>query len=433
MDRKPGFIPGIKRPLLWAVLLALGLRLVVAAFLYHDVLKPRRDYWSFGYESGRIARSIAQGQGFDNPLFESTGPTAWMTPVYPLLLAGVFKVFGVYTKLSAWVILSLDSVFSALTCLPIFYLARRSFGVAVATRAAWAWAVFPYAVFLAADLVWENCLTALVVAVLLLLTLRLERPASLRIWIGFGLLWGFAALTSPAALSLLPILAGWACYRLHRHGNPWVRQVSTALVVFLITLVPWEISNYQTFHRFIPLRDNFWLEVWVGNNGDTSNWWIDAAHPSKSTVELAEYDTMGELPYMQMKRLQALAFISHHPGTFAWLVLRRFAYTWTGYWSFAPEYLADEPFDPANIGFSVALTILMLLGLRKAFQADKSVAVLYLLVILTFPAVYYFTHPGMPYRHPIDPEIVLLATYAVTPARVRSRGLAQRVQSIPVR
>src|SRR5689334_12080743 len=79
------------------VVVALAVRLLLAAFLYSDRLDPARDHWRFAGEAGRIARSLALGQGFSNPLFGQTGPTAWLSPGFPVLLAGVFKVFGVYT------------------------------------------------------------------------------------------------------------------------------------------------------------------------------------------------------------------------------------------------------------------------------------------------------------------------------------------------
>jgi len=62
------------------VLVALALRLAVAPLLYQQQLDPQRDHWPFGYEAGRIARSIVQGRGFGSPLFAETGPTAWMPP-----------------------------------------------------------------------------------------------------------------------------------------------------------------------------------------------------------------------------------------------------------------------------------------------------------------------------------------------------------------
>jgi hypothetical protein len=48
--------------------------------------------------------------------------------------------------------------------------------------------------------------------------------------------------------------------------------------------------------------------------------------------------------------------------------LRRVVYLWTGFWSFSRRYLREEPFDPPNIFFCTALTILAFLGLRCAWR-----------------------------------------------------------------
>ena len=78
---------------------------------------------------GRVARSIAQGQGFSSPYEGNTGPTAWEPPLYPYLMAGVFKLFGIYTHASAWVLLSINSLLAtAGTCIPIYRIAQRTFG-----------------------------------------------------------------------------------------------------------------------------------------------------------------------------------------------------------------------------------------------------------------------------------------------------------------
>jgi hypothetical protein len=71
-------------------LVALAARLIVVALVYPDRLDPRLDHWPFAYETGRIARSTALGEGFAIPLFETTGPTASMTPLFPYLVAAVF-------------------------------------------------------------------------------------------------------------------------------------------------------------------------------------------------------------------------------------------------------------------------------------------------------------------------------------------------------
>ena len=156
------------------VLAALAIRLVVMVFLLPEQLDPSRDHWHFGYETGRIARSIVQGHGFSSPLFAETGPTAWMSPVYPYIVAGVFKVFGIYTKASAVVLLSLNALTSALTCIPIFLIARRTFGGRAAKWAGWGWVFFPYAVYFPVERIWETWLATLLMTLLFLFALHLE-------------------------------------------------------------------------------------------------------------------------------------------------------------------------------------------------------------------------------------------------------------------
>jgi hypothetical protein len=153
----------------------------------------------------------------------------------------------------------------------------------------------------------------------------------------------------------------------------------------------------------------------VGNNGDTSTWAVDSSHPSENPHELAQYESMGEVALMAKKMSQAMSFISSHPGTYALLVLRRIIYTWTGYWSFARDYLAVEDMDPWNMVMSIPVTILMLLGLRRAFKERKDTAALYAAIIIVYPLIYYIVHPHLRYRHVIDPHVVALACYAIVP------------------
>jgi 4-amino-4-deoxy-L-arabinose transferase-like glycosyltransferase len=414
----PGEGRSLRRRLALIVLVALALRLVVVAFLYPGQLNPRRDHWPFGYETGRIARAIASGRGFSDPFFAQTGLTAIMGPVYPYILAGVFKVFGIYTAASAIVALTLSSLFSALTCVPVFLLARESFGERVGMLSAWAWALFPYAILFAADRIWETCLTTFLLTALFVFTIYLARTPRLAAWTGFGLLWGVAALTSPAVLSLLPFLGGWACYGLHVRGEKSILPVSASALVFFLTLLPWSVRNYRAFHKLIPLRDNFWSEVWISNHGDTSLFPFVTGHPSTTEAEANEYNRLGEIAYMAEKRRGAEAFIAAHPGWFVLETLRRIAFTWTSAWSLphrplVEDFDPDEPFDPANVIFCTVLSVLAFIGLRRAFLEHADARSLYVFALACFPALYYLTRAHLRYRHPIDPEIIILAVYAL--------------------
>ena len=229
----------VRRPLLWMVLAALAIRLAVVGFFYPERLNPERDHWRFAGETGRIAQSLVEGRGFSSPFFGPTGPTAIMPPIYPVLLAGVFRLFGTYTKASALVMLSLDSLFSALTCIPVFLIAQENFGRRTAVWAGWAWAFFPYAIYFSADFIWVTTLATLMLAWIFLAALRLENSERVLDWESFGILAGIGALADPVVLSVTPLLALWMCCRRLRKKQSWFVPALAAVLAFGATVSPW--------------------------------------------------------------------------------------------------------------------------------------------------------------------------------------------------
>ena len=405
------------------IVLALAIRVAVIPFLITDTLNPARDHWKFGSEEGRIARSIAAGEGFSSPLFGRTGPTAWTTPVYPYLLAGVFRLFGIYTREAAWAILTLNALFSALTCIPVYFIAERSFGQTAARWAAWTWALHPYAIYFSAEYVWGYCLDALMLSLVLWCTIEIEEETSLRWWIAYGFLWGLAALINPVILSTLPFLLGWLAWRRHWSGIRWPFSMAGAVLMLVLTVTPWFVRNYVTFGGFVPFRGTFWMIFWEGNTGDMSELYPDWADPSTNDAEMEKYRRLGELGYMKEKRLASLDFIGHHPRLFASLTVKRFVFTWTGVWSWRSDYLAAEPFAIPNIAFCSVISVLALAGLlrARANQIKRQAITASALVLFSYPLIYYVTHPGMEYRHAIDPVLtVFIGTLGSTLALHRT-------------
>lgn len=408
--------PGAKSTrgsLLLMVVVALVLRLAVMSFLYPERTDPSRDHWRLGGEAGRIARSIVQGEGFSNPLFGKTGPTSWLAPVYPYLLAGIFKIFGVYSDASAIAALALDCLFSALTCIPIYFIAKKHFGEDAAVWAGWVWAFFPYAIFFSADFIWATTLTTLLMSVIFLIALYLDASSSMWPWAGFGALSGLGGLTDPVVMSVAPFLGAWAWFRLYKSGSRWLAPGLGAVLGVVLVVSPWFVRNYEIFHKVIPFRSCLGLEIYCGNNADSWHWGPPGYHPSDNENEWQEYQQHGEVAYISKKFHEGLAFIDSHRALYVQQTVRRVVYLWTGYWSFNPRYLQEEPADPFNMIFCTGLTMLTLAGLRQAWRLDPSIAVPYLLVFLFFPVIYYLTHPEDYYRRPIDPQCVVLAAYAV--------------------
>src|SRR5208337_1085594 len=230
--------------------------------------------------------------------------------------AGVFVLFGVQTKAAALAILSLNSLFSALTCFPVFFIAKRTLGLRVAKLAIWLWAFFPYAIYFSADSTWDHSLLALMTPTLFLISLHLEDAAGIWPWIGFGLFYGVATLTSPVVLAVLPVLLGWPCYRRWRAGGSYSLSGFSAVLALLVITVPWIVRNYRTFGHLVFFKDNLWVEVCVGNIGNSLHWWNGEFHPAGSEAEAKAFGDLGESAYVAAKRQQALAFLEQHPAKF---------------------------------------------------------------------------------------------------------------------
>jgi hypothetical protein len=192
-------------------------------------------------------------------------------------------------------------------------------------------------------------------------------------------------------------------------------------LAFILFVSPWFIRNYRTFHRFIPFRDNMGMVLRLGTKGATNHWAPYDLGPWHNDAEWRQFRQLGELSYMEKERKQAIAFIGAHPGWYAWTTLRRAVYMWTGFWSFDPGYLTQEPLDPPNIVLCTIFTALALVGLWRAFRFEPAIAVLFALVLVSFPAVYYMTSPEVYYRRPIDPLIVILAASLVPARKVREQ------------
>ena len=401
----------LKRP--WVIfLVALSVRLLVMLYMQSFQIQ---DTWKFGFETGRIASSIASGHGFSSPLQGPSGPTAWLPPVYPYMLASIFKFFGIYSGGSALVALTLNSVLSALTCVTIFAIGEKTFGPKVAALAGWTWAVFPYAVFWSTNWIWATSLSAFLFSLICLSTLQLKHYNSGTAWFGFGVLWGVIALTDTALLSVLPFFVGWLSYRLRRQGIALPRAISACAVGFLLILTPWLVRNYLTFGEFVFVKGNFGMELRLGNfEGSSGLSGGRLLHPAGNDGEFERFRQMGELSYSKESKRQALDFIAAHPGTFIWLTVKRVWYFWTGNSQLLQIFPLSGRFVAARYILFTLVSLLAFVGVFLAFRNRNPAVPLFAISLIVFPLVYYVTHPTPRYRHPIEPVIVLLAVYAIT-------------------
>jgi 4-amino-4-deoxy-L-arabinose transferase-like glycosyltransferase len=375
---------------------------------------------------------MASGYGFSSPYYPLSGPTALEPPLYPTLLSIIFRLFGIYSLTSGFIILSLNSLFSSLTCIPVYFSAKYSLGARGAKYAAWAWAFYPFAIYFSAGRVWEYSLTGLLFTTCFCIAQRIHTSAKPLAWLGWGALYGLTALSNPSILSMLPFLLLLALYKVYRSGGHWLTYGALTTIAAIAVLTPWTVRNYRALGVLCPVRDNIWLELYADNFGNapsdnSSPPSADARpYPASSPVELQKYLAMGETAYLAEKHAMSIDDFKHHPH-YVFLVtktLRRTLYYWTGFWSFSKEELQAQPEAIGNMFYVTCMTLLMLRGICRFWRFNRVALLPYLVLIGLFPITYYITHPMMDYRQAIEPAIVVLAIAGAFPWRRIKPGQA---------
>lgn len=400
--------------------LALLIRLVVVVFVYRGLPDAGQHYEQFGWEMGWVARALAAGHGFTSPFFQTTQPTAMVSPLYTVLLAGVFRLFGTYSLASAFTILSLNSLFSSLTCIPIYFSAKHSLGLKGARFACWAWAVYPLAIYFSAGRVWEYSLTSLLFTTCFCIVQRIHGSSKSIAWLGFGLLYGVTANSNPAVLSSLPFLLALVLWRVRKSGGRWLLYGALTCAGVLAALTPWTVRNYRVLHVLCPIRDNYWANVYTGNIQDNlpdRYPFFRAGEPATDAAEMQKFESQGEVAFFAERHVLIVNFIRQHPWSVAAASLRRFVMYWTGYWSFSRQYLRSEPTELPLMFMLSCVTVLMLRGMLRFWRENPAEGLPYFILIAVFPLAYYLTLALMDYRQPIEPAVVVLVVAGLFPLK----------------
>jgi 4-amino-4-deoxy-L-arabinose transferase-like glycosyltransferase len=411
-------------------------------------IRVAEDHFQFGWEAGRIARALLTGYGYADPFANAflahTGPTAWLPPLYPLLLAGIFRVFGIYTHASAWVLFTIQSAFSAATALATYQIAARCFSRRVALWSAWIWALYPAAMQYAVRWPWETTISTALFTFMLALSLRMRGVGSSQFpvvssqsrqteqprtqlatdnrqltpsWLLFGLLWGLIALSNPSLLIFLPVCGLWILAGTWRSPRAWLGPAVAALF-FIACIAPWTMRNQRVFHAFVPLRGNFGAELFMGNGPGSNGLLMEYYHPFQDAQQLRDYAALGEVRYVARQGAAARAFIAADPAHFAADCARRVYFFWAGVPHPSDEAWYNELGRTLNFAF---ISLAGLFGLALALRHRIPAAGLFACAFLLLPIPYYIVTVHARFRHPLEPLITILGVYLFqSAARARS-------------
>jgi len=250
----------------------------------------------------------------------------------------------------------------------------------------------------------------------------MQQWPGLRGWLIFGGLWGIGALTNPSMLSFLPFCGLWIWWRRHKAGLPSLAGVALSSAVFFVVLSPWVIRNYEVFGRFVLVRDDFGLQLRLGNWKGADGIYLFYLAPSKNQLEFDKFQRMGEFAYAEDCKRLALEWIREDPRRFAIVSLKRFVYFWDGV---PRETDSRAPADFRNSLF-LATSVLGIWGVGRALLQKRPGAWLFAGLLLTYPTIYYFVFPYARYRHVIEPELFILGVFVLSEAVRRVQPVADK-------
>ena len=353
---------------------------------------------AYAYDS--IARNLLAGYGFTDGSMLASKP-----PVYPLAVATMYLVSGSNDPLAAKIA---QILFSLLLCGLIYILGQKIFNEQAGLLAAALFAIDGIFIYFTAQVLSDILFVLLVLVGVMLL----KQGLSSNNWADFG--WaGFfislATLTKGTSVLLPFFLAGALLVAGRKNLG---KYLLIFLTVYLLTLVPWAVRNYQWFNRVIISSTNGGQNLLEANNpylrfSELGNWPV-YSDLVKMNPEYIAPPKMNESDIDLFLRAKAVKFMVTNPGRSLILSAAKFIKYWTPWpvypWSFKIILLAF-----LTQGLTVIAGVAGAWLLRKNWREH----ILPLSLILYFTLMHMVFFAMIRYRLVIMPYIYIFAAYAL--------------------
>lgn len=357
----------------------------------------------------QMAESVVEGKGFQL----HGAPTSRRGPLYPLFIALWLKS-GFYP---AGLELA-QALLGAFSCVLLFLIGRHLFTASVGMLAAGILA-FDYLSVKQVIYILPETVFIFFVLLSLYFFFRSRRDEGLLGCLASGLFAGIAVLTKETLAIFFPLLV--VCFFMEKRG--WRLALLRSLIflaAFTSTLAPWLVRNMRVYQDGIFLTINAGHVLYLGNNpqvverihgGD----WIneeDTQYP-KGDPHLPPLLSLEADRYLMGK---ALDYIRLRPGAFVRNMGIKVVRLWYPYYSKAQVL--------SKWIMAVSYLLVMscgILGLVLTRKRWRDFLPIYLLVFYV-TWVHSVTIPGIRYRYPVMPFLMIFAAYGALAAWNQFRG-----------
>ncbi len=328
--------------------------------------------------------------------------TAGWTPLYPIILALITKLFG-----ESYVLLNMaNALFSTLTCFYIYLCAKEVFGKKTAYIALIMSAVY-------VDLIWYCSVMLAETLGIFILTIIVYRVIKNRNFALSGVVLGLACMTKGLFIIALPAFLFWIYYKYKEER--WLKKAALFSVFTFLTIMPWSIRN-SLVQKAPSLLEPTWADtIFIGHNpyatGGADYYFLDHDYGKfyvDSTISPAE---KGRICVQK-----AVKFISENPLKELQLTLLKISKHLTFATSFA-LYRADYPIRKTMFVLSLLENMvifpLCVLGLVFSFRDKNAVGFAAIIAVFVGIFVTLFCAEGRK-RIPFIPSLLILASYGAS-------------------
>jgi 4-amino-4-deoxy-L-arabinose transferase-like glycosyltransferase len=382
------------------VFLSLALRFGASLFLVGLDDSPQGD----GLVFTRIAWNLVSGSGYSA---NGEVPTAWRPPGYPILLAGLFSIFG-----QSWVAARIvNLLISSLTVGMIYLISCELFNKNIGLVAALISAFYPPFIRYSVQIVSDTLFVLMMCLVLFIFNRIYDRPNSLGTRLICGVLLGVATLIRAELLLFIPCLFIWA-FLAYRRFHTALRTVVIILLPVLLLVLPWIIRNYIVFDELV-MATNLGHVMWGVHNPDTftdenlmGGWYPPDPHirnagevPYDSRNPAYRY--LPELEWNQRQIQLALVSIKQNVQR-----LPRMGIYKLHRLIFTPGSIRNLARAPVLYCFCFGLVLLLSSG-------DKRFLILYMFILYAVGSTLVF-YMNERLRMVIDPTFIMIASYGLS-------------------
>jgi 4-amino-4-deoxy-L-arabinose transferase-like glycosyltransferase len=358
------------------------------------------------YEWMDFAMRVATGSGYGD---------AWRPPGYITFLAGIFFVFGK----SIIAVRIIQAILGALSCVLLYFVAKKTFSKGAATIASVLMCFYPYLIAYTGDLLSETFYTFMILLAVFLTLQCAEKPSYKNIVLT-GIVFGLTGLVKATVMPFFLFSCAWLWYSTKKFRVGFLVGIFT-----LIAISPWTLRNHFYYKKVIPIS-TMWMSVYIASSDNAmlqeSMGELDTPQPNSVMNQAipADYPELLKLPRMEQEKIykqKSIEWIKNNPDKLAWLLKKRLIHFWRLY--------PMQAFRWQKIAAILTSGIYLPLGLIGIFLSYRYYrkTMLFAALFVIFTVVHIFFLLVMRYRVPIDPYIIMFAAFTINGILIRGKSI----------